>query len=278
MKKLIINLAPTGIKPTKEMNLNVPITIDEIVEDVYKCYKLGVQIVHLHVKDENGKNTSDKFIYEKVIKQIREKCKDIIICASLSGRNNNTFESRSAVLELEGDSKPDMGSLTLSSLNFTDGASINSPDMIIQLLEKMNKNDIKPELEVFDLGMINYSKYLIKKGLLKAPYYYNIICGNISSCQAKMDEISIMINNLPDNSIFSLGGFGFDQLKMNIYGILNADGIRIGLEDNLYIDENKNLASNESLVKRILQITSIYGRNIATCNEVRELLQINKVD
>jgi 3-keto-5-aminohexanoate cleavage enzyme len=275
MKNLIINLAPTGIKPTKEMNPNVPISIDEIVNDVYDCYKLGVQIIHIHVKDENGKNTSDKFIYEKTIKLIREKCPDIIICASLSGRNNNTFESRSAVLELEGLGKPDMGSLTLSSLNFIDCPSINSPDMIIKLLEKMNKNNIKPELEVFDVGMINYSKYLIKKGLLKPPYYYNIICGNIFSSQSKMDEISIMINSLPENSIYSLGGFGLDQLKMNIYGIINADGIRIGLEDNLYMDENKSLASNQNLVKRILEVSKIYGRDIATCNEVRKLLNIS---
>lgn len=274
MKNLIINLAPTGMKPTKEMNSNVPINIDEIINDVYECYKLGVQIVHIHVKDENGKNTSDKFIYEKVIKLIRERCPNIIICASLSGRSINTFESRSAVLELEGLGKPDMGSLTLSSLNFVDGASINSPDMIIKLLDKMNKNNIKPELEVFDIGMINYSKYLIKKGLLKGPYYYNIICGNISSSQSKMDEIACMINSLPENSVYTLGGFGLEQLKMNIYGIINADGIRIGLEDNIYMDENKSLASNQSLVKRILEVSKIYGRNIATCDEVRKLLNM----
>ncbi len=189
----------------------------------------------------------------------------------------NTFESRSAVLELKGMSKPDMGSLTLSSLNFTDGTSTNTPEMIISLLTKMNDNDIKPELEVFDVGMINYSKYLIKKGLLKPPYYYNIICGNISSAQANMEDVILMINSLPENSIYSLGGFGFDQLKMNIYGLINANGIRIGLEDNLYFDESKKLASNEMLIDRILAISKLYGRELATFKEVRDMLNINYV-
>ncbi len=278
MKKLIINFAPTGIKPTKKLNPYVPISIDEISNDVYENYKKGVQIVHIHVRDENGENTSDQYTYEKLIIKIRKMCPEIIICASLSGRKINTFESRSQVLDLKGLGKPDMGSLTLSSLNFTDGTSVNTPEMIISLLNKMNENNIKPELEVFDVGMINYSKYLIKKGLLKPPYYYNIICGNISSAQANIQDIFSMINSLPDNSIYSLGGFGHDQLKMNMYGLLNADGIRIGLEDNLYFDESKKLASNGMLIDRILEISKLYGRELASYQEVRDLLNIKNIN
>ena len=276
MNKMILNLAPTGINPTKALNLHVPLSIEEIIDDVHLNWKKGVQIVHLHVRDSNGENTSDKTIYGQVIQGIREKCPGIIICASLSGRLVNTFESRSQVLELEGLAKPDMSSLTLSSLNFINGPSINSPEMILQLLMKMNANNIKPELEVFDIGMINYSKYLIKKGHIQQPFYYNIICGNISSAQATMEDISLMIKALPPNSIYTLGGFGFDQLKMNIYGILNANGIRIGLEDNLYFDKEKTLASNEMLVDRILEIAKLYGREVASCEEVRQLLNMTK--
>lgn len=280
MKKLIINLAPTGIKPTKELNAHVPLSINEIIHDVHLNWLKGVQIVHLHVRDSNGENTPDKAIYAQVIEGIREKCPGIIICASLSGRVINTFESRSQVLELTGLAKPDMGSLTLSSLNFGDGASVNTPDMIVQLINKMNSNNVKPELEVFDMGMINYSKYLIKKGLIRPPFYYNIICGNISSAQATMEEISALVNALPPHSIYTLGGFGPDQLKMNVYGIVTADGIRIGLEDNLYFDfshekkEDNTLASNAKLVDRIVEIAKLYGREVASCEEVREMLQI----
>lgn len=276
MKKLIINLAPTGIKPTKALNPYVPLSVNEIIEDVYINWLKGVQIVHLHVRDENGENTPNKAVYAQVIEGIRLKCPKIIICASLSGRVVNTLESRSQVLELTGEAKPDMGSLTLSSLNFGDGASINSPEMIIQLLKKMNANKIKPELEVFDMGMINYSKYLIKKGLIEPPFYYNIICGNIASAQATMEEISAMINALPPQSIYTLGGFGQDQLKMNVFGILSASGVRTGLEDNLYLsyEGTKTLATNIKLVDRITDIANLYGREIASCEEVRNMLNI----
>lgn len=277
MNKMIINLAPTGINPTKALNPLVPLSVQEIIDDVYLNWKKGVQIVHLHVRDTHGENTSDKSVYSQVILGIREKCAGIIICASLSGRLVNTFESRSQVLDLEGLAKPDMGSLTLSSLNFISGPSINSPEMILQLLMKMNANHVKPELEVFDIGMINYSKYLIKKGYIKPPFYYNIICGNISSAQASMEDICSMIHALPPNSIYTLGGFGHDQLKMNMYGVIHANGIRIGLEDNLYFDKDKKtLASNEMLVDRVLEVAKIYEREVASCEEVRKLLNIQK--
>lgn len=272
MKKIIINFAPTGIKPTKKSNKFVPLSEAEIVEDVVKQYSSGIQMVHLHVKNELGENTSDKVVYARVIRAIRMQCPDIIICASLSGRNLNTFESRSDVLNLEGIEKPDMGSLTLSSMNFYDDTSTNTPEMIISLLKKMNEKGCKPELEVFDVGMVHYSKYLIKKGLLVGPYYYNVICGNLSSAQATMEEIVPIINALPPNSIVSFGGIGLTQLDMNIYGILNADGIRIGLEDNLYYDNKKTICDNSMLIDRALNLIKIYGRELYTPKEVRQLL------
>ncbi len=275
MKNIILNLCPTGIIPTKKLNNNVPIFPDEIAEDVYKCYQLGVQMVHIHARDNYGFNTMDKVKYEEIILKIREKCPDIIICASLSGRVLNTFEARSDVLNLTGKSKPDMGSLTLSSLNFSTGPSINSPEMIISLLNKMNENNIKPELEVFDVGMINFAKYLIKKGLLKPPYYFNIILGNISSAQNNMSDINSMISALPPDSFYCIGGIGNSMLGSNISGVLYADGVRVGLEDNMYYDNDRNiLGTNEMFVKRIIDIANMCERKPYTCTEVRDLLKL----
>lgn len=274
-KKIIVNICPTGIIPTKELNTNTPITPSEIAEDVYKCYLLGAQMAHIHARDNNGLNTMDKIVYADIITKIREKCPGIIICVSLSGRVINTFEARSDVLNLTGNAKPDMGSLTLSSLNFSNGPSINSPEMIISLLTKMNDNGIKPELEVFDVGMINYSKYLIKKGLLKPPYYYNIILGNISSAQNTPNDVASMIAALPSDSIYCIGGIGNTMLGANMTGILYGDGIRCGLEDNLYYDEARHiLGTNEMFVKRIINIADIYERKPYTCTEVRQLLNL----
>lgn len=275
MKKLIINLCPTGVIPTKTMNSFTPINPDEIANDTFIAYQKGVQMVHIHARDENGENTMDKEKYSEIIKKIKQLCPKIIICVSLTGRFLNTFEARSDVLNLKGESKPHMGSLTLSSLNFTNNASMNSPEMIVKLLNKMNEENIKPELEVFDVGMINFSKYLIRKKLLHPPYYYNIILGNIFSAQNSPADISSLINALPTGSIFSIGGIGSQQLSSNISGILYADGIRVGLEDNIYYDEERKImASNQSLLNRIIDISHSCERELYTCDEVRDMLNI----
>lgn len=273
MKKIIINLCPTGVIPIKTMNPNVPITPLEIANEVYELYTLGVQMVHIHARDNDGENTNDKNVYKEIIKLIREKCQDIIICASLTGRINNTFESRSDVLDLENEYLPDMGSLTLSSLNFVQNASVNSPDMIMKLLEKMNNVGVKPELEVFDVGMINFAKYLISKGLLKPPYYFNIILGNLFSAQNNPSDLSSLISALPINSYFSIGGIGNYQLGSNLAGVLYADGVRIGLEDNMYFNSSRTIiASNKSLVERIKTLCELYERPLYTPRELREIL------
>lgn len=275
MKKILLNLCPTGIVPTRAMNDAVPLSPTEIAQDVYECYQLGVQMVHIHARDENEENTMDKDRYGEIIAKIREKCPDIIICVSLSGRVLNTLESRSDPLNLQGGLKPDMGSLTLSSLNFVTNASVNSPKMIVDLLKKMNEEGIKPELEVFDVGMVNYAKYLIQKGLLKPPYYFNIILGNLFSAQNNPADLSSIIQALPAQSYYSVGGIGSYQLGSNIAGVLYADGIRIGLEDNLYYDsERTQKATNHSLLTRILSVCDLYERPRYTCQELRELLDI----
>lgn len=275
MNKIILNLCPTGVIPTKNMNHAVPLSPHEIAEDVFNCYQEGVQIVHIHARDENEENTLDKVKYGEIISKIREKCPDIIICVSLSGRVLNTYDARTDVLNLQGHLKPDMGSLTLSSLNFVTNASVNSPKMIVDLLTKMNEEGVKPELEVFDVGMVNYAKYLIQKGLLKPPYYFNIILGNLFSAQNNPADLSSIIQALPPNSYYTIGGIGNYQLGSNIAGILYASGIRVGLEDNLYYDsQRKEKATNVSLIKRIVSICDLYERPRYTAKELRELLQI----
>jgi uncharacterized protein (DUF849 family) len=127
-------------------------------------------MVHLHARDPlTGQPAFEKEIYGQIIREIRKRNRDLILCVSTSGRLFNEFAKRADCLDLEGDLKPDFASLTLSSLNFNKEASVNSPQMIQDLSARMLERNIKPELEVFDLGMINYARYLIQKGLLKPP-------------------------------------------------------------------------------------------------------------
>jgi len=262
--------------PTKKMTPHVPITPNEIIKEVLNSVKYGVSIVHLHARDpKTGLPTYKKEVYAKIIKGIRKKNKEIILCASTSGRNFNEFNKRSAVMDLKGDAKPDMASLTLSSLNFPRVASVNSPEMIMKLAAKMKANNIKPELEVFDIGMVNYAKYLIKKKLIEPPYYFNIILGNIANAQADFTSLGHIIKELPEDSYYSLGGIGNSQYKMNCYGVLSEGGIRIGLEDNIFFDsDRKKLASNEDFLKRIKNFAKLSDRKIAKPKEARKILGI----
>ncbi len=214
-EKLIIDFTPTGMIPTKQMTPHVPVQVPEIVEDIQSAWELGITKVHLHARDPlTGNPTYKKEIYAEIIERIRKFAPTLVVCVSLSGRTFNRLEERSEALELEGILKPDMGSLTLSSLNFNKIASVNSPDMIQDLAEKMKRLGIVPELEAFDAGMINYAKYLIKKSLLEPPYYFNLLLGNIACAQADIIYAGIMIRDLPENSIWSLAGIGDQQLKM----------------------------------------------------------------
>jgi uncharacterized protein (DUF849 family) len=275
IEKLIINLALTGLIPTKEMTPHVPITPEEIVEDVKKCSELGVSIVHVHARDAEGQPSCSTELYKKIIDGIRRLNKGIIVCASTSGRFSRTFEERSAVLDLKDKHKPDMASLTLSSLNFNHEASVNSPETIQNLAKKMMDAGIKPELAVFDMGMINYSKYLIKKDLLRPPYYYNLLFGNIACMQANPMSFGMALNELPAGSVWSAAGIGDFQLRMNSLGIICGGGIRTGLEDNIWYDSKRTrLATNYELVKRVVDIAKVHDREIATPQEVRELLNL----
>ncbi|MBN1367017.1 MAG: 3-keto-5-aminohexanoate cleavage protein [Dehalococcoidales bacterium] len=272
--KFILNFTPTGIIPTKKMTPYVPVSPDEIINDVITAANLGANMVHLHARDpKTGKPVYQKEVYAEIIRGIKRKYKNLVVCVSTSGRVFHDFKKRSDCLQLEGDLKPDFASLTLSSLNFNKEASINSPQIIQELARLMLEKGIRPEMEVFDLGMINYARYLIGKGLIKPPYYFSIILGNIACAQADITHLGLMIKELPEGSLWSVGGVGNSQLAMNIMALTAGGGVRIGLEDNIWYDtERTRLATNHDLVKRVLTIAGAMGKQPLDIEETRNLL------
>ena len=256
----------------------VPITPEEIIEDVRKAVEIGITIVHLHARNEKtGEPAWESDIYKQIILGIRDFSKDLIICTSLSGRNFKEFEQRAAPLFLKGEAKPDMGSLTLSSLNFNAVASLNPPEMIQKLAKTMKVRGILPELEAFDTGMLNYAKYLEKKGFLEPPYYFNLLLGNIACAQADLIHAGLMVQDLAPESIWALAGIGKHQLEMNSIAIAKGGGVRVGLEDNIWFDSNRTqLATNEQLLTRIHNLARIHSRKVMTPSECRKLLNLQE--
>ena len=139
----------------------------------------------------------------------------------------------------------------------------------------MYDNGIIPELEVFDIGMLNYLNYLIKKNIIKPPYYINIILGNISSAQPTLGDIAALKNHLPPDSSVCLGGIGNFQLVSNTMGLLYFDGVRVGLEDNIYLDKNKKVyAKNKDLIDRINILINNFQFDKFTLQQIKDKISL----
>lgn len=253
---IIINFCPTGMIPTKAMTPYVPESPAEIVEQVHEAFEEGITIAHLHARDETGGPTWKKETFALIFEGVRKHCPGLVICGTTSGRNFPEIEKRSEVLEL----KPDMASLTLSSMNFMNVASVNPPKVITGLLAKMRDYGVNPEFECFDLGMINYGKYLIKKGLAEPPFYWNILFGNIAGLQATPEHTRVVINDIPSDHHIAFAGLGDSQFTMATIAVNKGIGVRIGLEDNIWLDKQRTR----------------HARNIDLLRWVHKLLESNE--
>lgn len=278
MSGFFLNLAPTGMLPTRAMSAHVPLTVEEIVADARQCIELGVNMLHLHVRDDLGRPSQSKEIYGRLIAGIREFNDEVIIGVSLSGRQVSQFEARAEPLELTGELRPDMASLTLSSMNFRQGASVNSPEVIQRLAGRMLEAGIKPELEVFDAGMLNYARYLLAHDLLEGPCYFNILLGNIASTQATPLALGALLAELPPDAYWCGAGVGSAQQTMNTLGLMFGHGARVGLEDYLWLDQARTQpARNVDLVARLLEMAKLLGKAPASPAQARRVLGIKPI-
>jgi 3-keto-5-aminohexanoate cleavage enzyme len=267
--KLIINAAITGGVFTKKDSSLLPVSIDEITDCARQVQDAGAAIVHLHARNPDQSPSCDTGVYQDLINSVRSACGDLILCASLNGRFVSDVNKRSAALT----ARPDMASLTLGSANFATQPNINSPDTIQELASRIYASGAIPELEVFDTGFINYAHYLINKGILHPPNYFNIILGSLGSAPLDLLTLGHMVKLLPKGAIWAVGGLGRYQLDANVLSIAAGGHVRVGLEDNLFFDRQRtDFADNVRLVERIACIARQLGREPATPAETRRLL------
>ena len=273
--ELIINLAPTGMIPTRAETAHVPLTPAEVAADVRRCRDAGASIVHLHPRDERGEPTQDPAIAAEFIRAVRAAAPDIVVCITTSGRRNPELDGRAAVLDLSGDARPDMASLTLGSLNFPKQASVNEPATIQGLAARMAERGIVAEWELFDLGMLDYAAYLRTKSLLGDPVYANILLGSLGTLAATPLNLALMVERLPVGAMWAATGVGRYQLAMNRLAIAMGGAVRVGLEDNIWWDDDRTeLATNPRLVERLVAIGRAMGREPAEPDLVRDRLGI----
>lgn len=270
---LILNCCPVGMIPTREITPHVPITPEEIIRESIELAQAGVTMLHVHARGSDGRPTWSKAVYERIISSIREQNSQVILCVSTSGRLWSEFEKRSAVLELTGDAKPDMASLTPCSMNFLNHASVNPPNIVRDLLRKMNDHGIKPELEVFDSGMMNILHALRQEGLLPGPLYVNILLGNLGTAPADLGLLSLLVDQAEQDSVIAASGIGRAALPVQMTALAAGLHVRFGLEDAIYLDPGKkSLATNFSFLERLKELSRLLGRPLASPVEARKWL------
>jgi uncharacterized protein (DUF849 family) len=268
---LIVNLASTGMVPTRADNPAVPEAPEEIADDIVRCAAAGATIAHVHARDPEGRPTHRQEVFRGIVARVRARAPEMVICVTTSGRVVRSLEQRAEVLDLDGAEKPDMASLTLGSMNFPRQASLNEPKVIHALADRMKERGIVPELEVFDMGMLDYAKYLIERRVLQEPFYFNFLLGSLGTLAATPLNLSLLAQAVPAGATWAAAGIGRFQLPANAMAVTMGGHVRIGLEDNLFMDAAKTEpATNLALVERIVGVARAIGRPVASPREARE--------
>ncbi|SHF29916.1 3-keto-5-aminohexanoate cleavage enzyme [Thermoanaerobacter uzonensis DSM 18761] len=269
MEKLIITAAICGAEVTKEHNPNVPYTIEEIAREAYAAYNAGASIIHLHVRYDDGTPTQNKERFREAIEAIKTKCPDVIIQPSTGGAVGMTSGERLQPIYLN----PEMASLDCGTLNFGgDEIFVNTENMIIEFALKMNEVGVKPELEVFDKGMIDTALRLHKKGYIKTPMHFNFVMGVTGGISGEIRDFLFLKESIPEDSTFTATGIGRYEFSVATMAILAGGHVRVGFEDNVYISKGVLARSNGELVEKVVRIARELGREVATPQEARKIL------
>lgn len=270
--KFLLNVCLTGMVGRRKHNPHLPVTVDEIARDAEACIALGASMIHVHARDEGEEPDWRPEHYQRIVRAIRAVSPDVIVCVSTSGRKVTDFDRRAACLDI--DPAPDMASLTLGSLNFLREGVVNSPEMIRNLAERMAARGVRPELEVFDLGMARAAARLIAEGVVPRPAYANILLGNIGTASIAPGDLAAILSHLPEGTVRCVAGIGGDQLRANLLGLVHCHGVRVGLEDNLFLDAAKTPATNRQLVERVVRVGAELGLRPASIHEARAALAL----
>jgi len=266
----IICVAITGSVPTKADNPAVPVTISEQIESTQAAFEAGASIVHCHVRDDEGKPTSDPERFARLKEGLEAHCPGMIIQFSTGGRSG-AGQVRGGMLPLQ----PDMASLTVGSNNFPTRVYENPPDLVDWLAAEMHKYDIKPEIEAFDLSHVVQAAKMAGDGRLKAPLYVQFVMGvkNAMPADERIFDFYIeTLNRFAPDALWCAAGIGPNQILVNEWCISRGGHTRTGLEDNVRLDRNTLAPSNAALVRRAADLCGKHGRPVATWQQARDIL------
>lgn len=279
--KVIITAAVTGAWPKKENNPNVPMTPQEIADDVYACWKAGAAVAHLHMRDDEGNGTMDTAKFEETVNLIHTKYPDcdIVLNLTTSGDIHADDEIRVAHVKKL---KPEMASYDCGSMNWLNsGLFLNTPKFLTDCGLLFQELGVKPEIEAFDPGMIGNAAYYIKKGVLKTPVHFQFCMGCANGIAGSMKNLIFMKETADElvgkgNYTWSCFGVGHSAMEM-LYGAVALGGnIRVGMEDNVMYAKGQLAESNVQFIERAVRVIKEYDKEVATPDEARQILGLAK--
>lgn len=271
----VITVAITGSVPTKKDNPAVPVTVTEQIESTHAAFEAGAALVHVHVRDDEGRPCSDPPRFAAFLEGVRKHCPGMIVQFSTGGRSGRGSE-RGGMLHY----RPDMASLSTGSVNFATMIYENHPALIDELASMMLEFGVKPEIEIFDLAMLFNAKRLVERQLLTMPAHVQFVLGIPGALPANREVLEFLIAQLDKElpgSTWTAAGIGRHQLTVNEWSLELGGHCRTGLEDNLRYDKSRLAASNAELVARVAAMTSDYGRSVASTDDARALLSLGRI-
>ena len=271
MDKLIITAAICGAEVTKEQNPAVPYTVEEIVREAKSAVDAGAAIVHLHVREDDGTPTQSKARFKECIDAIYKECPDVIIIPSTGGAVGMTAEERLQPTELY----PEMATLDCGTCNFGDDVFENTMPMMRAFGMRMLENDIKPEYECFEMGHLDTVLNMARKGQVPgAPMQFNFVLGVPGCSPATVQNLAWMVNAIPAGSTWTATGIGRNAFTLAAAAIVMGGNVRVGFEDNLYLERGVLAKSNGELVAKVVRLAKELGREVATSAQAREILNL----
>jgi len=268
-QKVIITAAISGAEVTQEMNPAVPYTVDQYVREAKLAREAGAAIIHLHARFDDGTPTQDRERFREIFDAIKAACPDVIIQPTTGGATGMSAEERLQPTELY----PEMASLDCGTMNFGgDEIFVNTENMIIEFAARMRERGIKPELECFDKSHVDMALRLVRKGHIQPPLHFNFVLGVNGGATGTARDLLFLKESLPEGATFTVSGIGRCQLEMNVLGMLIGGHVRVGFEDNLKYNRERNGVSNAEFVERIVHIAKELNLEIATPAEARQIL------
>ncbi len=289
-RDVVITCAVTGAGDTTGRSHLVPITPQQVADAAIEAAKAGAAVVHVHVRDpETGQGSRDPALFRETVDLIRASDTDVIINLTagmggdwvpsdedpaLPGPGSDMIGPEERLTHVV-ECKPDICSLDCGTMNFAgDFAYINTAPFLRRMAEIVKDLGVKPELEVFDLGQIRLARHLVDEGLIEAPPMFQLCLGIPWGAGADTETMTAMKQALPEDAIWA--GFGISRMQMPMVAqaVLLGGNVRVGLEDNIFLDKGV-LASNGMLVERAVEIIERLGARVVGPEEARGLLHLN---